>query len=134
MKWLRRVAGDEAASGMQDFKKLRVWGAAHRLALNVEASCDARLFARRPGLRSQMVRTADSVASNISEGTGRSNTEFARYLDMSLAAADELENHLLRTRDSGLMRLRRANKLIDCTDHVRRMLIRLIQKVREDRP
>jgi len=115
---------------MQDFKKLRVWHAAHRLALNVEACCDPRRFARRPGLRSQTVRTADSVASNISEGAGKSNLEFARYLDMSLAAADELENHLLRARDSALMGTGRANQLIECTDHVRRMLIRLIQRVR----
>ena len=118
---------------MQDFKKLRVWHAAHRLALNVEACCDARRFKRRPGLRAQMVRTADSVPSNISEGPGKANTEFARFLDMALGATDELENHLLRGRDAGLMGPGRANKLIQMTDQVRRMLIRLIQKVRSDR-
>src|SRR5688572_28351960 len=115
---------------MQDFKKLRVWQAAHRLALNVEASCDPKRLARRPGLRSQTVRTADSVASNISEGAGKSNPEFARFLDMALAAADELEHHLLRARDASLMGAGRANHLIERTDHVRRMLIRLIQRVR----
>lgn len=119
---------------MQDFKKLRVWHAAHRLALNVEASCDPKKFARRPTLRAQIVRTADSIASNISEGAGKGNTEFARYLDMSLAATNELENHLLRARDSGIMRAGRANKLIEATDHLRRMLIRLIEKVRRERP
>ena len=118
---------------MQDFKKLRVWHAAHRLALNVEASCEVRVFRRRPGLRAQIVRTADSAASLISEGAGRDNTEFARYLDMALGATDELENHLLRARDSGLIRVVRANNLIELADQVRRMLIRLIQKVRGDR-
>ena len=118
---------------MQDFKKLRVWHAAHRLALNVEASCEVRVFRRRPGLRAQVVKAADSVPSLISEGAGKDKTEFARFLDMALGSADELENHLLRARDSGLMRISRANRLIDATDHVRRMLIRLIQKVRGDR-
>src|SRR5687767_13441442 len=119
---------------MQDFKKLRVWQAAHRLALNVEACCDPRRFARRPTLRSQTVRTADSIASNISEGAGKGNAEFGRYLEMSLAAANELENHLLRARDSGIMRIGRANRLIESTDHVRRMIIRLLERVRRDRP
>ena len=118
---------------MQDFKKLRVWHAAHRLALNVEASCEVRTFRRRPGMRAQIVKTADSIASNISEGAGKENTEFARFLDMALGATDELENHLLRIRDSGLMRASRANKLIELTDQVRRMLIRLIPQVRRDR-
>lgn len=119
---------------MQDFKKLRVWHAAHRLALNIEASCDPKTFARRPGLRSQMVRTADSVASNISEGAGKRNTEFARYLEMAVAAANELENHLLRARNSHLMQLGLANRLIELTDHVRKMSIRLLAKVRRARP
>jgi four helix bundle protein len=118
---------------MQDFKKLKVWHLAHRLALNVEASCDPRRFARRPGFRSQTVRTADSIPSNISEGAGKANAEFARYLDMALAAANELEGHLLRARDSNIMSVRRANRLIECTDHARRMLIKLIRRVRGDR-
>lgn len=119
---------------MQDFKKLRVWHAAHRLALNVEASCEPRAFARRPSLRSQTIRTADSIASNISEGAGKGNAEFARYLEMALAASNELENHLLRARDSGVLRIGRANQLIEATDHVRRMIIRLLEKVRRGRP
>ena len=115
---------------MQDFKKLIVWQLAHRLSLNVEVSCERRRCARRPGFRSQTVRTADSVASNISEGAGKSNPEFARYLDMSLAAANELENHLIRGRDSGLIPIRRSQRLIEDTDHVRRKIIRLLEKVR----
>ena len=115
---------------MQDFKKLVVWQLAHRLALNVDASCDPRVCSRRPGFRSQTVRTADSVATNISEGASKSSPEFARYLDIALAAANELENHLIRGRDSRLIPIGRSNRLIDATDHVRRKLILLIRKVR----
>ena len=118
---------------MQDFKKLVVWHLAHRLALNVEASCPPRIFSRRPGLRAQIVKTADSVATNISEGAGKENTEFARYLDISLGATNELENHLLRAKDSGLMPRQRAIRLIEAADHVRRKIIRLLEKVRRDR-
>ena len=119
---------------MQDFKKLVVWHLAHRLSLNVEASCDQRRFSRRPNLRTQTVRAADSIATNISEGAGKENREFARYLEIALSSTNELENHLIRARDSGILAERRATLLIEAADHVRRKVIRLIQRVRRKGP
>lgn len=115
---------------MQDFKKLRVWQLSQDLAFEVAAACKPRVFSRRPGLRSQTVRTADSIATNISEGSAKAGLEFARYLDISLSATNELENHLITARRADLLAPGAANRLIDTTDLVRRMLIRLIEKVR----
>jgi four helix bundle protein len=115
---------------VQDFKKLRVWQAAQALAQDVFLACGQREFAKRPGLRSQTIRSADSISTNIAEGAAKNGAEFARYLDISLAAANELEDHLVRARRSDLLGYREAGALIERTDHVRRMLIRLIHRVR----
>ena len=114
---------------MQDFKKLRVWQLAHRLALDVFRVCDKR-FARFPGLRAQTLRAAQSIASNIAEGCGSEGAEFARFLVMATKSARELENDLLLARDLAVIRLDEFDSLNEGTDHVRRKLIALIRRVR----
>ena len=116
---------------MQDFKKIRVWKEAQRLALNVHHCLDAKTFGAYPGKRSQTFRSADSIASNIAEGSAKSNREFARYLDMSLASAKELENHLLFAHRAGLISEKRFLLLNESLEYVRRGLINLIRRVRE---
>ena len=118
---------------MQDFKKLRVWHAAHRLALDVHRICDARRFAKYPGLRSQILRAAQSVSSNIAEGCAKQGAELARFLGIAVGSVTELENDLLLARDLGLITLAEHIALFDPTDHVRRMLIRLQRAVRDQR-
>lgn len=115
---------------MQDFKNLRVWHAAQRLALNVHHCLDARAYSRYPGKRSQTLRCADSIASNISEGSAKEGAEFARYLDLALASTKELENHLLFAERAELISGRRFLLLNEGVEHVRRMLINLIRTVR----
>jgi len=115
---------------MQDFKKLDVWHEAQRLALNVHHCCDPKCYSRYPGKRSQTFRCADSIASNISEGSAKEGAEFARYLDLALGSTKELENHLLFARRAGLISERRFRLLNEGVEHVRRMLINLIRTVR----
>jgi four helix bundle protein len=79
---------------MQDFRKLLVWGRAHALALGIRRV--ARAFPRTDygSLRTQMIRAADSIAANIVEGCGAATRkEFARFLDISIKSAIELEYH-----------------------------------------
>jgi four helix bundle protein len=113
---------------MQDFKKLEVWQLAHRLTLNVYRVCDRR-FSRFPGLRAQTLRAAQSIGSNIAEGSGGEGREFGRFLRMALKSSKELENDLLLSRDLGVLPLERFNELDEEVDHVRRKLITLIRRV-----
>ena len=89
---------------MGDFKKLDVWQAAHSLACDVYR--DTADFPKTEvyGLTSQLRRSSAPIAANIAEGCGRSgDTEFSRFIRISLGSATELEYHLLLSRDIGLL-------------------------------
>jgi four helix bundle protein len=114
---------------MQDFHKIKAWHVAQRLIAELFHACGSN-FSRYPGLRSQTLRTANSIASNISEGAAKSPKDFARYLDMSHGATNELENHLTVALTTGLLSSAIFEHLIDLVDLERRMLIKLASAVR----
>ena len=68
---------------MQDFRKLRVWERAHLLALDVRRATREFPRAGFGELKSQMIRAAESIATNIVEGSAAaSRREFARFIDV----------------------------------------------------
>ena len=84
-----------------------------------------------PGLRSQLLRSASAVPANISEGSGaRTEAEFARYLDIALKSAREVENHLIHARDLKCIETVSCEQLIADLDEVRRILYSLARAVR----
>jgi four helix bundle protein len=101
-------AGGEAVTvqngPMQDFRRLVVWERAHALTLAIKQA--VRGFPRRgtSELKTQLLRAADSITSNIVEGCGAaSRREFARYLDISIKSASEVDYRLELARDDGCM-------------------------------
>jgi len=55
-------------------------------------------------LRAQLTGAADSIGDVIMEGAGAATAkEFARFLDMSIKSANEVEGHLLKARDLDLL-------------------------------
>ena len=55
-------------------------------------------------LKSQMMRSSQSIVDNIVEGCGAaSRLEFARYLDISLKSTSEVDYQLELARDLGVM-------------------------------
>ena len=117
---------------MRDFKRLEVWRRAHAFGIAIyEIAAD---FGRsgHGHLRSQLVRAADSIASNIAEGCGaQTRRELARFLDMAIKSASETENHLMTARDLGLISredwLRHSNETIE----IRKMAYAYRKKVLE---
>lgn len=84
---------------MQDFKRLEVWQLAHRLQVAVYDLVTGFPREELYGLRSQVTRAAGSIPANIAEGCGRNgDREFARFLDIAMGSATELEGHLLCAR------------------------------------
>jgi len=81
--------------------------------------------------RNQLSRAIASIPANIAEGCGkRSDTEFARYVDIALGSAKETENHLLFARDTGWLDDATFTTLDAQLSQVRRMLFALDRAMR----
>lgn len=116
---------------MQNFRELMVWRKGHELVLDVYRASSAFPKNELYGLTSQLRRAASSVPANIAEGCGRgSSTDFARFLQIAMGSACELEYHLLLAFDLGLLQQQEHLRLTDRVGEVKRMLTALIAKVR----
>lgn len=117
---------------MRNYNKLLVWQKAHALALAVNAA-SVQLPRERTALAAQMRRAAESIATNIVEGSARqSQREFARFLQICVGSSSELEYQLKLAHDYGAMDLATWQRLSAQTIEVRRMVIGLIRKIKND--
>ena len=74
-------------------------------------------------MKSQMIRAAESIATNIVEGSAASSRrEFARFIDVSIKSSSELEYHLLLAKDNGVLRQRLWERLNGEVVEIRKML------------
>jgi four helix bundle protein len=116
---------------VQSFRSLRVWEKAHKLTLNVYSS--SKTFPREEiyGLTSQMRRSPSSIGMNIAEGCCRKgNVEMARFLQIAMGSASELEYQLLLAHDLDYLRNPGYEGLATQVVEVKRMLSSLMQKVK----
>jgi four helix bundle protein len=119
---------------MKDFRDLKVWEKAHRLALTSYQATSAFPRDELYGLTSQIRRCAVSIAANIAEGCGkRGNAELARFLSIATGSASELEYHYLLSKDLGLLDPEEYQKLAYSVTEVKRMLGSLLAKIDTDR-
>jgi len=115
---------------MQDFRNLRVWRAAHEATLLVYRTTDAFPSDEAFGLTSQLRRAAASIGATIAEGCGRSSdADTRRCLHIALGSACETLNHALLARDLGLLDDERFALVESHLAPVRRMLVRLIERI-----
>jgi four helix bundle protein len=83
-------------------------------------------------LTSQLRRGAASIPANIAEGTGRNgDVELARFLDIAMGSASELDYHLLLASDLDYLPADRSMQLQSEAVEVKRMLGGLIHRLRE---
>jgi four helix bundle protein len=116
---------------MKDFKKLKVWEKAHRLTLDVYQA--SATFPREElyGLTSQIRRSCLSIPTNIAEGCGRSSdTDFARFLQISMGSSSEVEYLLLLGRDLDLLVHEEYEELNSVVVEIKRMLTSLIKTLK----
>lgn len=108
---------------MSIYHNLEVWKIAHALVLNVHARAKQIRGTEYSSLKSQMLRAAMSVPTNVVEGSGQESArELCRFIRIVLNSSSELEYHLLLAKDFGVMRLEAFNSLKDQTVRVRKML------------
>jgi four helix bundle protein len=117
---------------MGDYKKLKVWEKGHSLAVRVHRAAKAIRDSRQASLRSQMIRAAESIPTNIVEGSRQSSSrEFARFLSYALNSASELEYQLILAREIGATPEVETSALIEDLIEVRKMLHGLIRRVKD---
>ena len=115
---------------MIDFTQLKVWRKAHVLTLDVYRATSRELRHDR-SLASQARRAAASVTTNIVEGCGTaSQAELARFLQIALSSATELEYHLLLSHDLTYLEQNRYERLRSQVQEVKRMLTGFLRTVR----
>ena len=118
---------------MKDFRELKVWGKAHQLTLDVYRATWGFPKQELYGLTSQIRRAASSIPANIAEGCGRgSNIDFARFLQIAMGSASELEYHLLLATDLKIITSEQHGLLNLQVIEVKRMLSALIQKIKAE--
>jgi four helix bundle protein len=118
---------------MRDFRELKVWQKAHQLTLAVYKATATFPRDELYGLTSQIRRACASIPANIAEGCGRSgDAELARFLQIALGSASELEYHLLLAHDLALLSDSEYEHLAGETTEVKRMLASFIQKLTAD--
>jgi four helix bundle protein len=119
---------------MRDFRELRVWEKAHQIALAIYKATATFPKDELYGLTSQIRRSCVSIPANIAEGCGRSgDADFARFLQIAIGSASELEYHLLLARDLNLLNISDYERLASDVTEVKRMLTSFIQKLNADR-
>lgn len=110
---------------MAKYTNLRIW---HRSRDLVRIVSRATSDMRAEGdLKSQMRRAAISVVSNIAEGAEKSDREFVRFLGMALGSTSEIEVQATIAGDLGCIDQVTTAQIVELTDHIRRMIRRLMQ-------
>jgi len=119
---------------VSDFKNLKVWRKAHSLALNVHRAAVRIRGSEFVSLRSQMIRAAFSIPTNVVEGNGQQSAQqFARFVRFSLNSTSELEYHLIAARDVRVITATDFNSLSTQTIEVRKMLYGLLRHLDRSR-
>jgi len=118
---------------MKDFRSLKVWHKAHDLALAVYRITGGFPVEERYGLTIQIRRSSASVPTNIAEGCGRGgDREFARFLQIAMGSASELEYQLLLACDLGYLHEQDYTRIVNEVIEVKRMLSTLIGRIKDD--
>jgi four helix bundle protein len=128
----RAMFGDTTIHSMGDFKKLIAWQKAHAYVLAVHAAYKGTNTRAAPGMRGQILRAVNSISATLAEGCAkRSRADLARFADMAYASAKEVENHLITSRDLGILSSNLTADLLRQGDEVSRLCFALARPARD---
>ncbi len=119
---------------MKAFKQLTVWQKSHELVLEIYRVTTKFPKEELYGLTSQIRRCSSSIPANIAEGCGRAgDAELARFLQIAMGSASELEYHLLLAYDLQILSEVDHKRLTRQVIEVKRMLTSFIRKLKAER-
>lgn len=116
---------------MRDFRQLKVWERGHRLTLDVYGVTAAFPREEMYGLTSQIRRSCAAIPTNIAEGCGRgSNADLARFLQIALGSASEVEYHLLLASELSFLGPQDYERLTGEVTELKRMLTSFVKNLK----
>ena len=116
---------------MQDFRNLKIWQKGHELTLDIYKLTAGFPKTEQYGLVSQIRRASSSIPTNIAEGCGRhGNKELARFVQISMGSASEVEYQLILAHDLGYINQDAFRSLTSKTVELKKMMSRFINALR----
>ena len=117
---------------MMDFHDIQVWQKAYDLTLKIYKSTESFPKHEIYGLTGQIRRAAISIPCNIAEGCVKnSDADFARFLDIAIGSASEVECQLLPARDLKYLEKQKYQELNNEIVEIKRMLTSFIKTLRK---
>ena len=116
---------------MQDFRNLKVWEKSHLVTIDIYKLTKSFPKQELYGLTSQLRRSASSIPTNLAEGCGQgSDAQMARYVQISIGSASEVEYQLVLSKDLGYIQDSKYQELNRDINEIKRMLIALLKKLK----
>lgn len=116
----------------RNFREYKVWQDAVEFATNVYSVASEMPWFEKKGLCDQLQRAAVSVSSNIAEGSAKpSDIEFAKYLDIALGSAYEVETQLLIAKKIGYIKAPLYEELLNSIQAIEKQLTGFIRAIRK---
>ena len=108
---------------MHNFRNLKIWQKSRLIVKEVFLLTRNFPAEEKFGLVSQILRSAYSIPSNIAEGSGRDTSkEFARFLDIALGSAFELETQLILAADVSYISESQLTDILNLLQEVQKMI------------
>ena len=107
---------------MHNFRNLQIWKDAMDLAQEVYEVTETIPAKETYGIISQMTRAAVSIPSNIAEGSGRSEKDFAHFLSIALGSLFELNTQIMLSERIGYIDNNQSLALQDKADKLQMMI------------
>ena len=118
-------------AAFRNYEDLEVWQRAHVLTIKAYRMTEAFPRAEMFGLTAQIRRAASSIGANLAEGCGRwGDPELARYVQIAMGSASELQNHLRLAKDLGFLGSPEHASILNDVTSVRQMRTAFLQKLR----
>ena len=120
--------------GTRGYRELRAWQKAMELMMEVYRISDRFPKQELFGLTRQLRRAALSIPANIAEGDGREHRgDYLRHLSIARGSVSELDTLLDAAARLSYCRGEDLRLAVELTDHVGRMLTRLIERLKGER-
>lgn len=116
----------------RNFREYKVWQDAVAYASEVYKITQDMPWFEKKGLCDQLQSAVVSISSNIAEGAAKpSDVEYAKFLDIALGSAFEVETQLLIAKNVGYLNEELYNNLLTELNGIERQLNGLIHSIRQ---